>query len=203
MIKLIILITITSLLFISFVISLVFVITKRTKLLFILSSLLFLLFFSSGTYTTYYGFNKGKLKAKKLVIHTLKKIFPPFDSEMPDTEANKKNFREFLKVTVSPDVKNIYCFDDAIGSNADYMFSFNCNSTTAQKIIKRHKLKKDSIIGNNCEGLQHDGFIWWDKKRINELQSYSWNSDNKGKKIYKVFWYDKQNNKAYYFEYDM
>lgn len=46
---------------------------------------------------------------------------------------------------ITPDVKNIYCFDDAIGQDADYMFSFNCNSETATKIINYHSLMKDSV----------------------------------------------------------
>ncbi|HTG56789.1 MAG TPA: hypothetical protein VL943_11010 [Niabella sp.] len=52
-------------------------------------------------------------------------LFPPFNSDQPDTEANRKNFRRFLQVDITSDITNIYCFDDAIGLDADYMFSFS------------------------------------------------------------------------------
>ena len=67
------------------------------------------------------------------------KISPKFDAYHPDTEFNKKRFKDFLKVALSPDIKNIYCFDDAIGIDADYQFSFNCNKSTAELIRKRNE----------------------------------------------------------------
>jgi ABC-type nickel/cobalt efflux system permease component RcnA len=199
MIKLTVLIIASIILLIVFIVILISAFIKKTKSLFILSVLSFLLPFGTGIYTLYFGLQKGKEKT----VQIAQKIFPPFDSDKPDTEANKKNFRHFLKVDITPDVKNIYCFDDAIGQDADYMFSFSCDSLTAQRIIERHELKKDSLVGNNPESMQHD-FFWWDKKRISELESYSWDSDHEMKKnVNKIFWYDAKNEKAYYFEYDM
>lgn len=199
MIKLTVLIIASIILLIVFIAILISAFIKRTKNLFILSLLSFLLLFCTGIYTLYFGLQKGKEKT----VQIAQKIFPPFDSDKPDTEANKKNFRHFLKVDITPDVKNIYCFDDAIGQDADYMFSFSCDSLTAQRIIERHELQKDSLVGNNPESMQND-FFWWDKKRISELESYSWQSNNeKRKNMYKLFWYDTKNEKAYYFEYDM
>lgn len=199
MIKLTVLIITSIILLIVFIVILILAFIKKTKTLTIISVLSFLTLFGTGIYTLYFGLQKGKEKT----VQIAQKIFPPFDSDKPDTEANKKNFREFLKVDITPDVKNIYCFDDAIGQDADYMFSFSCNSITAQKIIDRLELKKDSLLGNNPESFQND-FFWWDKKRINELPSYSWQSNLENKKnVYKLFWYDEKNQKAYYFEYDM
>lgn len=199
MIKLIVLIIASIILLIVFIVILILAFIKKTKTFTILSVLSFLLLFGTGIYTLYFGLQKGKEKT----VQMAQKIFPPFDSDKPDTEANKKNFRHFLKVDITPDVKNIYCFDDAIGQDADYMFSFSCDSLTAQRIIERHELQKDSLVGNNPESMQND-FFWWDKKRISELESYSWQSNNeKRKNMYKLFWYDTKNEKAYYFEYDM
>ena len=203
MIKLTVLIIASIVLLIIFIIILISALIKKTKRLFLLSIFSFLLFFSSGIYTMYYGLKKGKEKTSQIAKNAVEKVFPTFDSEKPDTEANKKNFRNFLKVDITSDVKNIYCFDDAIGQDIDYMFAFSCNFTTAQKIIDRHELKKDSLIGNNPESFQND-FFWWDKKRINELPSYSWQSNLENKKnVYKLFWYDEKYQKAYYFEYDL
>ena len=115
------------------------------------------------------------------------KVFPPFDNDKSDTENNKKRFVVFLKVELTDDIKNIYCFDDAIGIDVDYMFSFNCNISTSKKIIKTNKLSIDTINVDNAFGLQSD-FDWWNKKRIAELQKYSWTDGNQ---YCKYYWYDK------------
>lgn len=127
------------------------------------------------------------------------KVVPHFDAYNPDTKFNKERFKEFLQVDLSADIKNIYCFDDAIGIDADYMFSFNCDTTTARKIIEKHQLKLDKTTTDYAFGLQHD-FVWWDKKKIEKLNLYSRQSDNQ---YFKYFWYDKSEQKAYYFDFDM
>jgi energy-coupling factor transporter transmembrane protein EcfT len=202
MIKLIVLIIASIILLTVFIVILIFAFIKKTKRLFILSVLSFVILFCTGIYILYFGLNKGKEKTFEIAKTAAEKVFPTFDSDIPDTEANKKNFRNFLKVDITPDVKNIYCFDDTIGQDADYMFAFSCDSLTANKIIDRNELKNDSLTGNNPENLQHS-FFWWDNKRINELQRYSWDSDAKKKNFHKLFWYDQKNKKAYYFEFDM
>lgn len=202
MVKFITLIIAIALLLLVFIITVIFALIKKTKKLFIISTISFLLLFCTGVYTVYFTLKKSKEKTSAIVKKSFEKVFPTFDSNIPDTEANKKNFRHFLKVDITPDVKNIYCFDDAIGQDADYMFSFNCDSLTVNRIIDMHELKKDSLLGNNQDGLQHD-FFWWDKKRINQLPSYSWDSDNEGKNLHKLFWFDSKNQKAYYFVYDL
>ena len=53
-------------------------------------------------------------------------------------------------------IKNIYCFDDAIGIDADYQFSFNCNKITAELIRKKNNLKIDTITSDFAFGLQND-----------------------------------------------
>uniref|UniRef100_UPI0023F1087C hypothetical protein n=1 Tax=Flavobacterium filum TaxID=370974 RepID=UPI0023F1087C len=136
-----------------------------------------------------------KVKAKNL----FEKVFPHFDAYKPDTKFNKERFKDFIKVDITPDIKNIYCFDDAIGIDADYMFSFNCDTTTARKIIEKHQLKLDKETTDYGFGLQHD-FDWWDKKKIEKLELYSWQGENQ---YFKYFWYDKTEEKAYYFDFDM
>jgi hypothetical protein len=138
--------------------------------------------------------NKFKRESEELAD----KMAPNFDAYEPDTKFNKKRFKEFLEVDLTPDVKNIYCFDDAIGIDADYQFSFNCNPGTAQKIIKKLELTPDKIH-MDVSGLQHD-FDWWDKKKVEKLDLYSWKGESE---YYKYFWYDQKEQKAYYFEFDM
>ena len=96
-------------------------------------------------------------------------------------------------------IKNIYCFDDAIGIDADYQFSFNCNKITAELIRKKNNLKIDTITSDFAFGLQND-FPWWDKKKIEKLQLYSWKGEQE---YYKYFWYDNKEQKAYFFDFDL
>lgn len=138
---------------------------------------------------------KVKAKSNELVD----KVVPHFDAYESDTKFNKERFREFLKIDLTPDIKNIYCFDDAIGIDADYQFSFNCDTTTSKRIIEKHLLKLDKTTTDFAFGLQSD-FEWWDKKKIRKLPLYSW----QGKQQYfKYFWYDKAEQKAYFFDFNL
>ena len=138
---------------------------------------------------------KVKDKSKDLV----NKVAPQFDADQPDTKFNKERFRDFLQVELTPDIKNIYCFDDAIGIDADYQFSFNCDPLTSKRIIEKHKLTLDTVTTDYAFGLQND-FSWWDKKKIEKLKLYSWND---GGQYFKYFWYDAAEQKAYFFDFDM
>lgn len=143
--------------------------------------------------------DKTEIKVKDKSKDLVDKVIPHFDAYKPDTKFNKEQFKDFLKVDLTPDIKNIYCFDDVIGIDADYMFSFNCDTTTARKIIEKHQLKFDKKTTDYAFGLQHD-FDWWDKKKIEKLDLYSWQGD---RQYFKYFWYDKTEQKAFYFDFDM
>ena len=142
---------------------------------------------------------KTKDELREQTQKVIDKVYPPFDHDKPDTENNRKRFADFLKIEITPDVMNIYCFDDAIGIDADYMFAFNCNETTSQKIIESNNLTIDSLNSDNGFGMQSD-FEWWDKERIKNLQKYSWTN---GSQHFKYYWYDNGNEKAYFFDFDM
>ena len=138
---------------------------------------------------------KFKDKSKDLVD----KVVPHFDAYKADTKFNKERFKDFLQVELTNDIKNIYCFDDAIGIDADYQFSFNCDSSTVRRIVDKHKLTLDTETTDFAFGLQND-FDWWDKKKIEKLKLYSWKGDHQ---YFKYFWYDNKEQKAYYFDFDM
>lgn len=127
------------------------------------------------------------------------KVLPQFDAHQSDTKFNKLRFKDFLQVELTPDIHTIYCFDDAVGIDKDYMFSFNCNAETAQKIITKHQLKLDKSTTDYGFGMQHD-FEWWDKQKIEKLDLYSWTDRNQ---YFKYFWYDVSEQKAYFFDFDM
>jgi len=142
---------------------------------------------------------KTKKELREQTQKVIDKVYPPFDHDKPDTENNRKRFADFLKLKITPDVKNIYCFDDAIGIDADYMFAFNCNEMTSKKIIGINKLTIDTLNSDNGFGMQHD-FEWWDKDKIEKIKKYSWTDGNQ---YFKYYWYDKENEKAYFFDFDM
>lgn len=127
------------------------------------------------------------------------KLYPTFDHDKPDTENNKKRFKDFIKVKITDDVRNIYCYDDAVGIDSDYMFSFYCSSETSEKIKEKHDLTMDTLNSDDGFGMQ-DEFDWWDKDRIKELDKYSWTN---GDQYYKYYWYDEENGKAYFFDFDI
>lgn len=123
------------------------------------------------------------------------KVFPPFDHDQPDTENNKQRFRDFIGLTITPDIHNIYCYDDAVGIDAFYLFAFNCNEATSQKIIKQLELGIDS---SGINGPQRD-FDWWDLE-TEAAEKYSSIQDHA---YYRLYWYDKKKSKAYYSEFSI
>ena len=142
--------------------------------------------------------NKAARELEEQSQKVVDKVFPPFDHDKPDTENNRQRFRDFLKVELTPDVKNIYCFDDAIGIDASYMFGFNCDPATSEKIIEMNDLKIDTA-GTAVFTPQYE-FKWWNDLRVACLQRYSWTD---GQQYFKYYWYDANEKKAYFFDFDM
>jgi hypothetical protein len=124
---------------------------------------------------------------------------PTFSYTKPDTEDNQRIFNDFLKVELTQDIKNIYCFDDELGIDADYQISFTCSPATAQTIIKRNNLRRDSTTTDFGFAMQNE-FKWWNKEKIATLELYSWTN---GSDYHKYFWYDTSQQKAYFFDFDM
>lgn len=127
------------------------------------------------------------------------RVFPRFDAFHPDTKANKKRFDEFIKIQRTADIRQIYCYDDAIGIDADYMFSFHCSPKSAKKIIQQHHLIPDPSSSDFASGLQDD-FPWWNKEKIATLERFSWKGEHE---YFKYFWYDSLEKKGYFFDFDM
>lgn len=128
------------------------------------------------------------------------KVHPHFDAYKADTKYNKLRFNDFLKVPITDDVKNIYCFDDAIGIDADYQFSFSCSKETADKIIATHEMKLIPSKNDFAFGLQTE-FDWWKLEDIKKLNPHIYQSEDE--QYFKYFWYDTKKGKAYFFDFDM
>lgn len=144
--------------------------------------------------------DKAHEQLEKQTQNVLDQIVPTFDHGRPDTDNNKQRFRDFIRVELSPDVQGIYCFNDDVGIDADYMFAFKCNSTTSEKIIRTHGFQPDTARDRDDGfGLQHD-FPWWDKTRIARLPKYAWTD---GAQYFKYYWYDEAAQQAYFFDFDL
>jgi len=127
------------------------------------------------------------------------KIIAHYDPYHPDTKFNKKRFSEFFMFEPTPDVKNIYCYADEMGIDHDYQFSFNCDTTTINKIIANLRLNKGVIDDNNGSGFWHS-FSWWDSSKIETITPFSRKGEHE---TYWYLWYDTSQRKAYYFSFDM
>lgn len=143
-------------------------------------------------------YNRGK-EALNISIEDIRAgYFRSFDSDTPDTENNKIHFKNFLRVEVSEDIKDIYCHAAEMGIDKSYMFAFTCSPVTSLRIIEANNLVKDTL-DFDATSLQKD-FTWWDKKSIAALDKYSYTN---GKQYYRYFWYDSLNRRAYFIDFDM
>lgn len=122
-----------------------------------------------------------------------------FDSGKSDTKANLNNFKDFLDVPLSADVKNIYCYADEIGIDHLYQFAFQCNKITFESIISKQQLKRSKGPDNYSMGLWKE-FSWWDEAFIETATPYFKKEEHE---IYTYLWYDEKQGNAYYLTFDM
>ena len=85
------------------------------------------------------GEAKRKLKDKKDQVFD--EVFTTYDNTKPDTEANKKRFKQHLQIDLTRDVKNIYAYGDFLGADYKVLISFTCNDSTIEKIIATKKMQ--------------------------------------------------------------
>ena len=143
--------------------------------------------------------DKTKEKIIEKKIEAVDKVILTFDSYNPDTKSNKKRFEEFFGFAPTSDVKNIYSFDDQIGIDSKFMFSFNCNDTTKNRIVKHLNLTKSNKPNNYSSGLWQS-FPWWDSTKIITLNPY-WSKSERD--YYRYLWFDKTKQMLYYIDFDM
>jgi len=123
----------------------------------------------------------------------------PFDSDKPDTRNNHFHYEKLVGVEITPDVKNLYSFGDEIGIDASYYLAFECNITTAKRILTSNSLIKDTKKGNPLS----NGFKqkWWNESEIDTLTRYVFTND--ARTYFRYFWYNKTNQHAYFLDFDL
>lgn len=134
-------------------------------------------------------------KSKSLID----KVLPQFDPYTADTQYNKQRFREMLQIGLPADVHHIYGYAEDIGIDATYQLAFNCSPATAEKIITTLQLTRDTLMLQAGAGMQRE-FDWWSLKKIESLPLYSAKGAHE---YYRYFWYDKQEQKGYYLDFDL
>jgi hypothetical protein len=139
-----------------------------------------------------------KAKIKFGIKTVVDPVFPFFDAYTPDSKFNKKRFKDFLKVEVTPDVKSIYCFGDELGIDASYQFSFTCDTLTLKKIIQTNHLEKELNPENYGVNIGND-FSWWDYSKLNRLTRFRWNEGD----FYRYLWYDTASQQAWFLDFDV
>ena len=140
---------------------------------------------------------KEKLIAKKDAA--LDKIIPTFDSYKPDSKFNRKRFTDFFGFAPTADVRELYCYGDHLGIDGIFMFSFRCDTTTKNRIVRHLSLVQSDKPDNFGSGLWQP-FPWWDSAKIVTLNPYLRRGEHE---FYKYLWYDKDKSKVYYIDFDM
>ncbi len=138
-------------------------------------------------------------KAKDGASKQLDKVFPTYDSYKPDTDHNKKRFKEHLQVELTSDVKNIYSYGDYLGINYKVLIAFTCNKKTINSIIDIKKMQETT--SKDDDGLLFlDEFKWWNKDKIELLTPYKIGKEGK---YWQYLWYDRKTKQAFYEEYNL
>ncbi len=134
---------------------------------------------------------KEKISDKKDEI--VDRVFNTYNSVKPDTDNNKKRFKEHLRVDLTEDIKNIYAYGDFLGADYKVLISFNCDTSTINRIIKKNNMQ---LKNEADQGLFFgEEFTWWDKKKIEKIKPYK---EGKEGEYWHYLWFDRKSKTAYY-----
>ena len=170
------------------------ILNLKIQTILVLSSLIFAFSCNKIKNKSHEIASKSKQKVKQKSSELLDDVFPQFDSDIADSENNKSLFSEFIKIAISSDVKNIYCYNDEIGVDVKYQFAFHCNEETSKEIIDQHQLRLDTASTHFSTQIQTN-FPWWDREKIVKLALFSHNNQDQ---YFEYYWYDTKEQKAYF-----
>jgi len=117
-----------------------------------------------------------------------------------DTRRNRLRFHSCFDTLVVPDAKNIYCFNDYLGADFTLMFSFNCDTASLARIIRREGLVKGpgKFDSPGLEGSWD--FVWWNKAQLDRMIPFVREYEAGGGTY---LWYDTLNQRATYQQYSL
>ncbi|MBF9237663.1 hypothetical protein I2I05_09675 [Hymenobacter sp. BT683] len=130
---------------------------------------------------------------------TKDRLFPQFDATRPDTESNKRRFKEFVGIAPAADVKHLYCNADEMGIDASYSFVFTCDTATHHAIIRHLQLTPDSSIVDFALGGFATDVWWWNKAVMAREKPHSRQQQD----LRWYLWRDQKNGKDYFLTFDM
>jgi hypothetical protein len=142
-------------------------------------------------------------QTKQKIVHKkdqlIDKAFAPSDFGKPDTERDKNRFREYLKIDLTKDIRNIYTYEDYFGADYKILMSFSCDDSTALKIVRSKRLQLSTE--EHDSGLFFgEEFPWWNKEAIQKLRPFK---EGKELEYWKYFWFDKKARTGYYEEFSL
>lgn len=124
---------------------------------------------------------------------------PRFDSKKSDTENNRFHYEHLVGIKWTNDVKNLYAYGDELGIDASYYVAFECSQQTSHKIIESNEMIKDSGKGTVLSsGVQ---FAWWNMNEIDTLTRFVYS--NSAQTYFKYYWYNSENGKGYFLDFDL
>jgi hypothetical protein len=127
------------------------------------------------------------------------RLFHPFDANRPDTESNKRRFKELVGITPPADVKNLYCNADELGSDASYSFVFTCDTSTHNAIIRYLQLTPGSRTSDFSSGYFATNVWWWNKEVTAREKPYS----RQDQDLHWYLWRDQKGGKDYFLTFDI
>jgi len=130
------------------------------------------------------------------------RVIPSYDAGTPDTDNNKRRFKDHLSIDASADVKNLYTYGDYMGIDYRVEMAFTCDQATIDKIVKMNDLElvpdepgdknKDVIVTLTCD--------WWPKDSTGYLVLYKAGEEDE---FWQYLTYNPVTKQAYYEEFSL
>lgn len=143
--------------------------------------------------------SETKQKINRKAIELIDSVILQPSVDTPNTDRDKKRFKEYLLKEIPEDVKDIYTYGDFLGADYKVLIAFTCNASTIEKIVASKKMGLASK--ENDSGLNFMAeFPWWDKGKIQLLEPYKVGKENE---YWKYLWFDPKTKQAYYEEFSL
>lgn len=122
-----------------------------------------------------------------------------YDVDTPDTPANRSGFIKHFGFEPAGGVTEIYYYADEFGADVRFQLAFKCPDEVAEQIIEKLSLLPSP---DDDSGLDpRSDLLWWKPDSTNGRSM--WCKQTNDGQYHRVFWYSKEDGRAYYHEYSM